>query len=350
MKYNEEVTFYFPNFSKKYSKDNLNLDDYNFFSSWEDLTIRAWIIQTYLQLKKLNLNVNISDKWPQSGTVVLLSNNPSLYELKKNISKINKDIIIITIRADEIQWRPLLSDIEIVQNGVFANEKDTYFIPHWPQPGIIKRDNSRGHLIENIVFNGGKGSLCEEFYSDKWLSELSDRKINFEINTEHTKTNWGDYSTADLLLAVRPSFKDKLNRSDKPASKLINSWFAEVPALLGSEIAYLELKESEFDFLEVNCIQDGLNAIDYLRSSETTYFQMVQNGIKRSKNFTSDKISQRWKYLLFDKIPTYRDELNFKRSRIFEGNTRKFYYFFSKKQTVFEYKRKIANTYRNLLK
>lgn len=346
----EKVTFYFPSFSENYNIENLNLEDHNFFSSWQDLTIRAWVVQTYLRLKEQSLNVHLSEKWPEEGIVVLLSNKRSLKDLEKNIKHLNKDVIIVTIRADEIQWRPMLSDIEVVQNGLFANGKDCFFIPHWPQPGIIKRDVSRGHRIENLVFNGGKGSLDDIFYSDKWFSELKKRNINCVYNTEHSNTNWRDYSQADIVIGVRPKFGDKYNRSDKPASKLINSWHAEVPALLGSEYAFMELRQSKLDYLEVNSLEEGLDAIDLLKSNEGVYSAMVKNGIDRGIDFSSSSITSRWKKLLFEEIPTLRDEISFKRSRLFKGNSRKLFYFLTKKQTTFEYKRRVGNSYRKFLK
>lgn len=346
----EKVTFFFPEFSDEYKHEDLNLEDHSFFSSWKDLTIRAWIIQTYLCLKELNLNVHLSDNWPTEGTVVLLANKKSLNALENNIDRFNKDLIIVTIRADEIQWRPLLSDIEIVQNGLFANNRDCYFIPHWPQPGIIKRDPTRGHRVENLVFKGGEGSLDKAFYSDKWRKEIKDRNINLIYNTEHTTTNWTDYSSADIVIAVRPQFKDKYKRSDKPASKLINSWHAEVPALLGCEYAFMELRKSSLDYIEINTAEEGLKAIDLLKTNDKIYFGMIQNGINRATEFSATTIANKWKVLLFETIPKLREEASFKKSRLFSGKSRKLFYFFTKKQSSFEYKKRIGHSYRTMFK
>lgn len=342
----EKVTFFFPGFSREYNKESLHLEDHSFFCSWKHLTLRAWIIQTFLRLKELNLNVEISDDWPNSGIVVLLSDKESLHSLNENFSRLNKNILVITIRADEIQWRPFLSDIEIVQNGMFANNRDCFFIPHWPQPGIIKRDKSRKHTIKNIVFKGGRGSLDDVFHSEKWLNELQRRSLNFICHTESTLTNWTDYREADITFAVRPQFGDKLRRSDKPASKLVNSWHAEVPAVLGTEYPFLELKKTEFDYLEAETMEDGLRAIDLLISNEKIYFKMIHNGIQRSQEFSSSNIADQWRKLLFEIAPDYRNEAVFKRSRMFEGDSRKFFNFFTRKQSNFEYKRRLGNFYR----
>ncbi|PZX52087.1 glycosyltransferase family 1 protein [Algoriphagus chordae] len=344
----ELVTFFFPEFFKNYDIESLDLDNHSFFSSWDDLTIRAWIVQTYLRLKKLGCNVDISDKFPTSGVVVLLSNKDSLSSLDDSFKSIPKDVIIVTIRADELQWRPMLSDVEVVQNGLFANNKDCFFIPHWPQPGIIKRESSRGNTIKNIVFKGGRGSLESVFYSDSWIDGLKARDIDFKFNTEHTNTNWMDYSDSDLTLAVRPLFNDKYQRSDKPASKLVNSWFAEVPALLGPEYSFKELRKSDLDYIEVTTVQNALSEIDRLKDDKNLYDQMVQNGIKRSQDFTADATVLKWKWLLFDYVPSIRDEIFFKRSRIFNRDSRVIYHFLTKKQTLFEHKRRFGSYYRSL--
>lgn len=346
---NEKVTFFFPHFSNHYNVESLSLQDHEFFSSWQHLTLRAWIVQTYLRLKELNLDVHISDSWPDEGAVVLLSDKESLQSLKSNFSKLNKQVTIITIRADEIQWRPFLADIEIVQNGMFANNRDCFFIPHWPQPGIIKRDPKREQKIENVVFKGGKGSLDSIFYSRRWYSELEKRNLNFICSTEHTLTAWADYYEADLTLAVRPQFGDKYKRSDKPASKLVNSWFAEVPALLGEEYPFKELKKSDFDYLEVKTLEQAIQAIDLLIGDKELYQKMVQNGIQRSKEFSSSKIAEQWRKLLFEVVPERRKDLLYKRSRMFQGNSRKIYHFITREQSGFEYKKRIGSIYRNIL-
>ncbi|MBZ9731297.1 hypothetical protein LB467_16525 [Salegentibacter sp. JZCK2] len=344
---NEKVTFFFPRFSTYYTIEELNLEDHQFFSSWKHLTLRTWIIQTYLRLKELNLNVHISESWPEEGTVVLLSDKESMGSLKANFSKINKQVNIITIRADEIQWRPFYTDIEIVQNGLFANDKDCFFIPHWPQPGIIKRDPNRKQEIKNIVFKGGKGSLDSIFYSERWDHEIKKRNLNFICNTEHTLTDWANYYEADLTLAVRPQFGDKYKRSDKPASKLVNSWFAKVPAILGEEYPFKELRKSNLDYLEVNTLKQAVEAIDLLIADRQLYQNMVDNGIMRSQEFSTNKIAEKWKNLLFEIVPKVREETKYKRSRMFRGNNRKIYHFITREQTSFEYKKRIGSIYRS---
>lgn len=346
----EKVVFFYPNFKKKYRVEDLSLENIDFFSCWEDLTLRAWIIQTYLQLKKIDLNVVISEQWPTEGIVVLLSNKESLKVLEDNIASLNKELIIVTIRADETQWSSMLSDIEVVQNGHFANNKDCFFIPHWPQPGIIKRDSKRGHVINNLVFKGGRGSMKDIFYSDEWFVELKNRNINFIQNTEHTTTDWFDYSEADIVIAVRPHLGDKFERSDKPASKLINSWHAGVPALLGKEIAYKELRRSDLDYLEIDTLSAGLKAIDFLKSNKKVYMDMIRNGTERAVEFSALNIANQWRLLLFNIIPALREEVSFKRSRLFQGKSRLLYYLFTKKQSMFEFEKRIGKIYKNMIK
>jgi len=66
--------------------------------------------------------------------------------------------------------------------------------------------------------------------------------------------DWPDFREADLILAVRPG--DRRRATNKPASKLVNAWLAGVPALLGPEVAYRELRRSELEWF----YQDPLGA------------------------------------------------------------------------------------------
>ena len=68
----------------------------------------------------------------------------------------------------------------------------------------------------------------------------------------------------------------------KPASKLVNAWAAGVPAMLGPEPAYRELRSSPLDFLETPAAEAVLDAIDRLRGEPGLYAAMAENGLRRA--------------------------------------------------------------------
>src|SRR5436309_1927650 len=83
---------------------------------------------------------------------------------------------------------------------------------------------------------------------------------------------------AVLVLAVRPEGRS----TNKPASKLVNAWLAGVPALLGPEIAYRELRRSELDYCEVSSLAEAQAAVDRLLGDPGLYNAMVENGRARA--------------------------------------------------------------------
>ena len=104
--------------------------------------------------------------------------------------------------------------------------------------------------------------------------------------------DWPDFRQVDLLLAVRP--EDRRLWTSKPASKLFNSWLAGVPALLGPEHAYRELRRSELDYLEVSSLAEAKAAVLRLLERPDLYQAMVENGRDRGAEFTAEATLSRW--------------------------------------------------------
>ena len=119
--------------------------------------------------------------------------------------------------------------------------------------------------------------------------------------TDPQAIDWPDFREADLILAVRPGGRHRA--TNKPASKLVNAWLAGVPALLGPEVAYRDLRRSELDYFEVASVGEALAAVDRLLGDPDLYSAMVENGRARSVDFTAEAIVPRWGKLLFETIP-----------------------------------------------
>ena len=125
---------------------------------------------------------------------------------------------------------------------------------------------------------------------------------------------WNDYSQVDCVVAVRPpeprtpdawdSAQFSLNR--KPATKLYNAWMAGVPAILSPDIAFQDIKESEFDFLEARDVPEILERIHLLMSNADLRRSIVENGKRRAKEFEVSKTVQRWIEILEQQVtPEY---------------------------------------------
>ena len=302
------VTFFYPFPAELALLPVLDLEDPAFWCHEGTGRRRAWILQTYLRLHTAGWPVSISDTLPERGIVVLLPERSIRTAFLAQFTRRHRALVVVTVRADVTEYRSLLGEVDVVQNGRFASEHGSvFFVPHWPQPGLVPRDPTRGTKIENIVFKGGFGSLLADFRSDPWHEYLARRNLTFHIasaETEGATPPWHDYRTADLNLAVRPSYDDGELRCEKPASKLINAWHAGVPSVLGPEYAFRELRRSTLDYLEVTSLEEATAAIDTLRARPTLYTRMVEHGRRRAQEFTPARITERWAEVLFEKVPT----------------------------------------------
>jgi len=275
---------------------------------WRELQTgeRAWILQTWLLLSRAGHPVELSATAPEDGLVVFHSKQKR--ELFRQRSRL-RDAVLVGTRADYRQ--PLIADFEILQNSHFADGRRRFWMPHWPQPGLVPRDPARGERIERIAFKGFAANLHPEFRQPEWTGFLAREGIEWiEDAVAYSGRNrleleWPDFRTVDLVVAVRPYLKEA---SHKPPTKLFNAWLAGVPALLGPEPAYRDLRRSELDYLEVASVAEAKDAVLKLRRDPGLYRAMVENGRQRGAEFTPEALVSRWAHLLFETIPALAEQ------------------------------------------
>lgn len=273
---------------------------------WREFQLgeRAWVLQTYLRLVRAGYPAELAASPPSEGIVVFHAKHSRA--LRAQWRRLGSTVLL-GVRADNRE--PLIADFEVVQNGRFAEGRRRFFIPHWPQPELIPRDDSRGTSIRRIAFKGFEQNLHPDFRSPAWREFLAGQGIEWEVDavpfagaaTDRLGIDWPDFRQEDLLLAVRP--KDRRLWTSKPATKLYNAWLAGVPALLGPEHAYREARRSELDYLEVGSLEEAKAAVLRLIERPDLYRAMVENGRARAAEFAAEATLSRWKELLSEKIP-----------------------------------------------
>lgn len=296
------VTFYMPRVSNIRELDSIDPDrDWHYFRRGEF----GWTAQTYIRLRNASYNVAANNVAPKSGIVVLHADD--MHDLLSAYDKI-EDVLIVCARGD--RWPQHYADVEIVQNSRYSNGKSIFFIPYWPQPGLKERDRSRGTHISTIGYKGSFEELHPAFQSEEWSRLITGMGLRWVIDARQWKDSnqsisikhlkWTDYSNVDLLLAVRPNTNNLYY--NKPASKLINAWRAGVPALLGPEFAYRDLRRSDIDYFEVKSVRDVVESVKRLLDQPRLYTAVVQHGRKRAAEFSYEKILGAWGSLLTNVI------------------------------------------------
>lgn len=193
----------------------------------------------------------------------------------------------VVAQADRVF--PPLADVVLVQNSLLPDTAFRRFIPHWPQPGLLRRDPCRGTRLEVVAYLGSEQYIPEFMRSDRIQTALRQRHMRLDVRLPG---NWHDYREIDAVLAIRKSSPVVL--ATKPVSKLVNAWAAGVPALLGKEPAYRQARQSSLDYLEVASGDDVLERLDQLASEPELYRRMVANGQVRAKAFSVPAVAACW--------------------------------------------------------
>ncbi|MFN8051603.1 MAG: glycosyltransferase [Acidimicrobiales bacterium] len=270
----------------------------------EDMTI----VQTFVNLRRSGLAVRLVDRARPEALNVVSS-------IDLQISDHTSQAFIVAFRGD---WaRPELSDLTLTMNATVATRPTEYAMPHWIQTGLVPRDPSRGDRLERLVFKGDLVNLDPRFGTDRFRDELASMGVEFATQPyvhETKSSGWHDYSDVDAVLAIRAIHPTEL--STKPASKLINAWAAGVPAILGNEPAFRELRRDPLDYVEVSSPEEAIAAVRRLKESPADYRAMVEHGTTRAQDYTNRRVAERWHDFLSGPAETaYRSWLTQDRRR-----------------------------------
>lgn len=264
----------------------------------------VWITQTFLRLRRAGRSVRLVSRPPKNGFLIFHAKHR--HEVLQDPPNV-RDVVLVAVRSDSSD--PLFADFEVLQNGVFADGRRRHHVPHWPQPGLHPRDPDRGTRVERAAFRGFAANLHPQLASAAWRELLAAEGIYWEDDSvEYSRAGhqtlperWHDYRGVDALVALRPP--DRRLWSHKPATKLFNAWHAGVPAVLGPELAYRELRRSALDYLEVSSAEEAITALRRLRDDPQLYGAMVANGRDRCRDYTQERVLEHWERLLFETLP-----------------------------------------------
>lgn len=258
-----------------------------------------WTLQTYLYLKAHGFACELVGIMPTEG--IVLAHRDYFPE---NLQP-GPRLLLVCLQADR-KPHPY-AQLHVVQNLYQERLKqsmplwESYYIAHWPQPGLIRRDSARGDRFENVAYLGNENTLAPELKNQSWQKQVIRLGLCWHIVN---RDRWNDYSEVDVVVAVR-SF-DRQDYTSKPASKLYNAWHAGVPVILGCESAFQAERKSELDYIEVASLSDLTSALQRLRDDKKLRQAMVENGRLRAEETQPARIVTQWINFLTDiATPTY---------------------------------------------
>lgn len=266
--------------------DGTPLDD-QILSKRSGGILHSWILRTYYQLRVAGeTSLSLSSTTRRDAINLVAA---------RELSRRQRDPMCFIVIPQGDAHYSQLANFRIQQNGVRPARDDETVIWHWPQPGIIPRDSRRGTRMEQMCYKGRLLNLDEAFRSDAFLAEVAALGVSFEVDAfdglrgDH---DWNDYAQSDAVLAVRNM--TLYDASKKPASKLVNAWFAELPALLGPEPAFRELGTPGEDYIEVRTEHDVLEALTALRDNPDLFRRIVESGKLKGQQCSEPALTQLW--------------------------------------------------------
>ncbi|GAA5000850.1 hypothetical protein FNZ56_10355 [Pseudoluteimonas lycopersici] len=250
-----------------------------------------WVVQTWARLRDAGMPVALDNRVPDEGVVVFYAGDKRV--VWKQLRAGNR-ALLAAVRSDR---HPVgFADVEIVQNASSADGVRAVYLPHWPQPGLLARDPARGDALRVVLFPGTPQNLAADFDASDWHSFVQARGIEFRCRYGDDAAAWNDYRDVDALLAIRPGSMGLVR--NKPAWKLFNAWLAGIPAILGPESGYRELRQGPLDFLEAATPAAAMQALQRLQDEPGLYRAMVDNGLARGAEYTMEATRARWIELL----------------------------------------------------
>ena len=267
------------------------------------LGLYTWTIQTFLRLRACDFPCQLVNHFPKEGIVFVHHN---AFRAHKARLKPSRKLLLICLKAEE---RPYpYAQLHIVQNPTEASaSKNRFYLPHWPQPGLIPRDSNRGDRFENIAFFGHYSNLAIELQIPSWQQQLSSLGLRWHYVINQNKWNdyhsldnrWNNFQQIDAIVAVR-SFQSSHPYNNKPATKLFNAWLGRVPALLGLESAYRFEGCHLEDYWEVSTYEELVNSLKRLQTDKKLRQRLVTNGHSKSVQFTAENITEKWQDFIVD--------------------------------------------------
>lgn len=265
-----------------------------------------WSLLTYAHLRSRGCNVALTETFLPGEICVASSWNTTIRSLPFRS-------YVVCCRGDGP--RPEICEQVVVQSPAHLQQSKDHLVQHWPQPGLIPRDPSRGTRIRRVVYKGWDQNLWEPFRGDEFRNRLESLGLELVIEgkpEDRRLTRWNDYSAADVVLAVRDLTEADLQ--GKPPSKLVNAWLAGVPALLGPEPSYRHWGKPGEDYLEVRSVSEALTSLEALVRDPATYAAIVEKGKQHSASVDEDAVAEQWHALLSG--PVYEGFRRWKERRV----------------------------------
>ena len=242
-----------------------------------------WCLQTYFILSRQN-KIALKCTNTLCDDSINIVHSDQLLKLKGNPSQ-----FLVCVRADYPKRR--WAHYHIVQNQKQLGS-DTSYVPHWVQPGLIKRDENR-QGVKRVAYAGEilNGNLAGSVKT--WEDLFSPHDIEF---VTLAGGSWHDLKDIDVLIGIR-SFNSQTYDS-KPPTKLFSAWHANIPFIGGHDSAFLQVGTPGIDYLLASTPEEAVNAVLKLRDNKDLYISLIENSKEKVEKYNENSIAKEWLEIL----------------------------------------------------
>ncbi len=291
----------------------------------------AWCLRAYLILRR-NTTLAVMCSNSLRNDAINIVHSDYLMKIKASPKQ-----FIVCVQADfpHREW----AHYHIVHNQNQLNHNCS-FIPFWVQPELIKRDPIR-NFVKRVAYSGQiwNGNLAGSIQT--WKEKFLVHNLEF---TTLEEGSWHDMSQVDILIGIR-SF-DKKEYNNKPATKLVNAWHAHIPFVGGNDSAFKQVGTSGEDYLLANTLESAIEAAVLLKNDEQLYAKIVENGVRRTKLYNNETISEKWKLALSG--PVLHRYNQWKKSGVYESI--RFHFFLTISKSSHKSKKLVKSVGKTLVK
>lgn len=247
----------------------------------------VWTVKTYGILKAHGFQCALTNVMPEAGIII------THRDFLPDHIKPSSEQLFVCVIADTC--RHPFAQIHLVQNPHDALIRKpsslwpSVFMPHWTETGLCPRNPDRGTALINIAYFGLASRLAPQLRHKNFARLMRQHGFHFMIINAD---KWYDYSDIDAVLAVRsfaavPFYKH-------PPTKLYNTWMAGVPALLGHESAFQAERQSEYDYFEVDDIDQIIETLKRLKADPELRAAITQNCADRARLISPENTTKHW--------------------------------------------------------
>jgi len=230
--------------------------------------------------------------------------------LTDNISQINPDDLVVFYNCCENKAVEQLDGIECKRIQIVT---DTPIIPNCDgyvsyDPSIPHRDKNTSRQWFHVLYPMPIGlKKCKPSWPPTNISTISPGKMTTQRDVpsqyniiDDSYCNRGD---EDVLFHVRKkiTYNHKsgiVSRmkfpSHKTANRLYQSWYCNTPGIFSSNTAMDHIRETEFDFLMANDIDELNEQVTRLKTDRDLFQSMVDVCIRRQNENNYARITSQW--------------------------------------------------------